>query len=73
MRKKVYIKAFKMPENCHECPFAKWEWAWCTCIVDGKEKAEVKEGRPNTCKLAYLFTKGDRIINSKEVQDEKQI
>lgn len=57
MKPNIYIKGgFIMPENCHECPFAKWEYFWRTCIITKKtEKDSLAKTykRPRSCPLVY--------------------
>ena len=57
MKPNIYIKDFTMPENCHECPFAKWEYFFRTCLIT--KKTEEERGsifflkRPRSCPLVY--------------------
>ena len=52
----IYIKNFKMPESCGECPFSKWEYFYCTCIVnkvtrEDSNPIDLYKKRPKKCPL----------------------
>ena len=54
MKSNVYIKNFTMPDSCHGCSFAKWEYCWCTCRITNKKREDTNSlKRPKSCPLAY--------------------
>lgn len=54
MKSNIYIKNFTMPENCLNCPFSKWEYCQCTCLITNKIKGDTGAyKRPKKCPLVY--------------------
>ena len=54
MKSNVYIKNFTMPEDCHDCPFAKWEYCWRTCLITNETREDPGVcKRPKKCPLVY--------------------
>ena len=51
---RLMVTGLKLPESCHECKLAEWQYCWVKCRINDKLREDPGDTRPKSCPLKEM-------------------